>query len=99
MVFVELQRRGNALSYYRTRQGHEVDFVARDANGGMHLYQVCYEISQESQKRELRSLVESYDFLKAKSATIVTANNEELLTLGSNVIRIVPAWKWFLGKD
>lgn len=38
LVFVDLKRKGAEISYYATKEGYEVDFVARAANGRYKLF-------------------------------------------------------------
>ena len=56
-VLVELERRRFEVTYVRTPEGYEVDFLARDATGGMELLQVCADLSDSATAtRELRAL-------------------------------------------
>ena len=56
-VLVELERRGFEVTYLRTPEGYEVDFVARAPDGGMELVQVCADLSDPATAaRELRAL-------------------------------------------
>ena len=57
VVLLELERRGWEVSYLRTEQGWEVDFVAHRAGVAPMLIQVCLETSQDATgERELRAL-------------------------------------------
>ena len=56
-VLIELERRRCEVSYVRTPEGYEVDFLARDGSGGMELIQVCADASEPATAaRELRAL-------------------------------------------
>ena len=44
-VLVELERRRFEVTYVRTHEGYEVDFLSRDATGEMELIQVCADLS------------------------------------------------------
>ena len=56
-VLVELERRRFEVTYVRTPEGYEVDFLARDATGGMELVQVCADLSDPATAaREQRAL-------------------------------------------
>lgn len=58
-VLIELERRGYAVTYLRTQQGREVDFLAR-AVGEELLIQVSVDVSDpETREREVRALVEA----------------------------------------
>ncbi len=57
-VFIELERRGAEIGYVRTKDGHEVDFIAREPDGTESLIQVCADVSDAlTHEREVRSLV------------------------------------------
>lgn len=57
VVLVELERRGAEVSYVRTREGFEVDFLARFPEGDWLLLQVCSDISDAvTREREVRAL-------------------------------------------
>lgn len=97
-VFMELQRRGAEVGYVRTKDGFEVDFLARNADGTEDLIQVCADPDDpETLAREVRAL---------ESATAAHPQARQwLLTLESRMpfpdvsepIRILPAWQWMLG--
>jgi hypothetical protein len=56
-VLIELQRRRCEVTYVRTKDGHEVDFLARLPDGGMELIQVSADASTpDTATRELRAL-------------------------------------------
>lgn len=100
MVYLELRRRGYGISYYRTRQGHEVDFVAvqgRARSADRELYQVCYAFDEpEVRKRELRAIAQTAAHLKVTKCWIITFNNQEAIALDGITVKVVPAWKWLL---
>ncbi len=101
LVYLELRRRGYALSYYKTRQGHEVDFVAVHKRGDAdvpELYQVCYSLDDpDVRERELRALPGAAQHLGSQANRIVTFNEEETVDIDGVTVDVVPAWKWLLG--
>jgi len=100
MVYIELRRRGYDVSYFRTRQGYEIDFIAIKKNDKRMkplIYQVSWSIKKEEvRERELRGIPETATFLNTEQATVLTFDEEE--TIMSNNIRIdvLPVWKWML---
>ncbi len=59
-VLIELERRRSEVTYVRTRQGFEVDFLARGADGSRELIQVCADASDPATaEREMRALSEA----------------------------------------
>ena len=56
-VLVELERRGCEVSYVRTGEGFEVDFLARSPEGHWMLLQVCADLADPgTREREVRAL-------------------------------------------
>ena len=47
-VLIELERRGMTVTYLRTPEGHEVDFLARSAAGETELLQVVADATERS---------------------------------------------------
>jgi predicted AAA+ superfamily ATPase len=57
-VLIELERRGYEVSYVRTKDGFEVDFLAVAPGQPPELIQVCQDISDHTtREREVRALV------------------------------------------
>ena len=101
LVFIELKRRKHLISYYKTECGYEIDFVIQDnkRRESPDIIQVCYELSsKEVLERELRAIEKSYQFLKAKSAIIITMNEERKITRDKVEILVIPIWKWLLNR-
>lgn len=59
-VLLELERRGAEISYVRTANGFDVDFLARYPDGHRELIQVCADLDEPStREREVRALVDA----------------------------------------
>lgn len=103
MVYLELRRRGWDVSYFRTRQGWEIDFVAvRKAPRGRRprVCQVAYSLKgKEVRERELRGVPEAARHLRAERVTVVTFDDEERLVLDGIHVDVVPVWKWLLADE
>lgn len=81
VVFLDLKRRGDDIYYYLTESRHEVDFLTRDLEGGLHLYQVSLDTSDKKTLiRETRALEEAKQELGVKG-TIITQENYLTWTL------------------
>jgi len=101
LVFTELLKRGfkaNAnLFYYKTRNGREVDFITKKDLSIAKLIQVSYETANiDTLDREIKSLIEASDELKAKDLAILTWDEERIIEKKSKVIQLIPIWKWII---
>ena len=54
------------------------------------------ERSRATRKREIDGLVDAAESLGCEDLTIVTHDEEAVLTERGHSIRVVPAWKWCL---
>lgn len=98
VVRLELERRRRQVTYVKTRDGFEVDFLARDASGHVTLIQVAAEIADpETRQREMRALLAAQVEYPAASLQLVTLT-PELAADAPQEIEIHPAWQWLLAK-
>jgi predicted AAA+ superfamily ATPase len=71
IVYLDLRRRGAKVSYYITKEGYEVDFVAQMARGQKKLFQVAWDMeNKETLKREERALKAGREELNAAGEII-----------------------------
>ena len=97
-VLVELERRGAAVTYVRTRDDHEVDFLARYAGGAAELIQVCADPSGEAAaERELRALVEAGRAYPKARKRLLTLTRDRLPASAPRGVAVEPAYVWLLG--
>ena len=95
LVFIHLRSNGYETEYVSTRKDSEADFLARHkTTGSLCLIQVCWDMAErQTFNRELKGLRNAMEELSIDSGTIVTWDDETLL---SGNIRVVPLWKWLL---
>lgn len=100
VVFCQLRRLSEAIHYYRTADGREVDFIWRRGIGPWCLIQVCETLeSPETREREVSSLRLAMRERKLKSGTIVTRNESDELCVDEGLIRVVPVWEFLLSGE
>jgi len=100
LVFLELNRRGCELFYYKTRQGHEVDFACVESGKISELIQVVHTISNEkTRERELRAIIRAMDETGLKKGLIVTYEDEERVESSGMDIQILPAYKFLTDSN
>ena len=97
LVFLDLRRRGMHIGYYRTEQGFEVDFIARDHEAEPLLIQVCLDMADpETRRRALRALGAACRERQDGKAVVVTMDDEERIETAEGTIDVVPVWRWLL---
>jgi hypothetical protein len=96
-VLIELERRRCAVTYVRTADGYEVDFLARSPEGGAELIQVCADASDPAvSERELRALVEAgRTFPTARKHLLTLTRDGAPAELPADV-SVQPAYQWML---
>ncbi|MGI9301933.1 MAG: ATP-binding protein, partial [Gammaproteobacteria bacterium] len=96
-VLIELERRRFSVTYVRTREGFEVDFLARGADGESELIQVCADASDPTTaERELRALAEAGNaFPKARRRLLTLTRDGAPADVPSGVT-CQPAYEWML---
>ncbi|MEN8148381.1 MAG: ATP-binding protein [Planctomycetota bacterium] len=96
-VLVELHRRRCDVTYVRTPEGHEVDFLARWPDGSSELIQVSADARDPgTANRELRALAEAVAVHPDAGARLLTATQDGLPAEVPDGITAEPAYEWML---
>jgi predicted AAA+ superfamily ATPase len=97
LVFLELKRRGEEVFYWKSEKGREVDFVTKRGLKIDKAIQVTVSSSDKKVKdREIQSLLDLKEELKAHSLIILTEDEEGEEERGAVKIKILPLWKWLV---
>ena len=97
VVLIELERRRADVTYVRTPEGHEVDFLARYPDGSMELIQVCAEAENpDTAERELRALEEAGTRHAKATRRLLTVTRDTLVSRSPKGIIVQPAYEWLL---
>jgi len=97
-VRIELERRGMESSYVRTKDGFEVDFLARSPEGGESLIQVCLNLDETgAMEREIRALFSAAKEHPRATLDVVTLLPETVRNVPEN-IKIHDAALWLLNS-
>jgi predicted AAA+ superfamily ATPase len=98
VVLIELERRGTTVTYVRTPEGHEVDFLARNPGGESELIQVCADASGvATAERELRALARSSELHPEATQRLLTMTRDGLPSELPPSVVAQPAYEWLLG--
>ena len=99
-VFLHLLRNlpnGQKICYYHGDK--ECYFVIQTETAVNQLIQVCWDMKdKDTRERELNGIREAATLMGCRDLTIVTRDSEEDVQGAREIIHIVPAWKWFLGR-
>ena len=99
-VLIELERRGCEVTYVRTPEGYEVDFLARSPGGDTALIQVCADASdRDTASRELRALTDAERRFPNARKRLLTLTRSGLPSETPGRIEAQPAYEWFLGDS
>ena len=94
LVAIELHRRDEEVTYFKGR--HECDFILSRNRRPAEAIQVCWELSNRNEKRELAGLTEAARTLGVEKLLILTFDQRDTVELGGAAIRILPAWEGLL---
>ena len=95
MAAIHLHRKyGDKLYFYNKEI--EVDFIVPEEKTGI---QVCYNLNDnDTLEREVNALLRLKKVLDLKRMLIISRDDEQTLTIGNELIEVVPIWQWLI-KD
>jgi predicted AAA+ superfamily ATPase len=96
-VVLELERRRMSVTYVRTPEGHEVDFLARSPDGAVELIQVSADASgTAAAARELRALEEAGRLHRKATKRLLALTRDALPAEVPPEVIAQPAYEWLL---
>ena len=99
VVLVELERRRYEVTYVRTPEGYEVDFLARAATGEMELIQVCADLSDPgTAARECRALDAAGRQFPGARKRLLVLTGDGLSAEEPPETQVQTAWEWLLNS-
>jgi uncharacterized protein len=95
MVFLYLRRKTDAVYYYKTNNGYEVDFYLPE---NRTFIQVAAQLEDDSTKqREVRALMEAAKEQKDTTFIIITENDKQTITTERYPdIHVIPLYEWLI---
>jgi predicted AAA+ superfamily ATPase len=99
VVLVELERRRAEVTYVRTAQGWEVDFLVREPGGQTELIQVCADPTDPRvAQRELRALEEAGQLFSRATKRMLTLTQDGIPREVPSEVVVQPAYEWLLSR-
>ena len=99
-VLLELERRKFRVTYVRTAEGYEVDFLARSDTGEADLIQVCADLSENATfVREFRALDAAGRQFPRMRKRLLTLTRCDIPEEAPEGIEVQPAYEWFLERS
>ncbi|MFT4343144.1 MAG: ATP-binding protein [Candidatus Woesearchaeota archaeon] len=98
VVCVELQRRRGVHDsiFFTSDNSFECDFLIKEGAKITKAIQVCYELNDDNEKREIAGLVEACKTYKLKEGLLLTYDHEDSFQKDGITIEVKPVWKWLL---
>jgi len=91
IVFRMLAKDNETMYYYKDDKNNEVDFAVLNDGKTTALYQVCFDLTdQETQNREVRSLIKAGASLKCQNLNLITLEKPDSLQFPQE-IKIISA--------
>ncbi|MFB5945840.1 AAA family ATPase [Albibacterium profundi] len=83
--------------YYYTEPSSECDFIVYEEGGTALPIQVSWTLSSpDTRQREIKGLLKAASYCQVTEGLILTAEEEEDITIDGVHIQILPTWKWLL---
>jgi len=93
-VFLHLRSMYKEIFYFQ--ETRECDFIVKEKDSVCKVIQVCYNLNDENQDREINGLIEAINFFNLKSGLIITYDQEDEFEVNNKKIFVIPVWKWML---
>lgn len=99
-VYNELSRRGADVTYVKTNDGFEVDFLARHPDGRQELIQVCADATDATTwQRETRALDAAHAEHPRTDRTVIVLDAAAARALKHPKTQMLPAHQWLLAPE
>jgi predicted AAA+ superfamily ATPase len=90
---INVSSAGLDIYYFTGKNGGECDFII-SPQGKPSCIQVCWELTNDNQDREINGLLEAMGFFNLDDGTILTFNTEDIIQTAGKKINVIPAWKY-----
>jgi predicted AAA+ superfamily ATPase len=98
VVLIEMERRGYDVSYVKTEEGYEVDFIANEPEKRPILIQVCSDFTEDNYNREIRALIAASKEIPDATPTLLTLDTLPSGVMLPDNISWISAEDWLLNR-
>lgn len=92
LIYLHLRKARQTIYYYSEK--NECDFIVVQKGQPIEAIQVCYQLTTDNLKRELKGLEEAMAELNLENGLIITHNQEDVFEVNGKVVKAIPAWKY-----
>lgn len=95
VVYWHLRRQTKEIWYFQENDS-ECDFVVRMKDGIFSVIQVCWELNEGNENREIKGLVEAMKYFDTKNGLIISFDSRDTINTEAGIIEVIPAWDYLL---
>lgn len=93
IVFIELYRKYWENIFF-LKNWSETDFIINQKENVV--FQVCYDLTNENEEREIKWCVDAMNKFKIKSSYLITLEQKKDIEMDWKIIKVIPFYKWVL---
>jgi len=91
-IYWDIRKLTKSIWYFADNES-ECDFVFK-LNDAYFAIQVCYELHNDNQEREIKGILSAMKYFNLKEGVILTLNQSDLISIDSYKIKVIPAFKF-----
>jgi predicted AAA+ superfamily ATPase len=92
IVFLNLRRRYQQIYYFKEKG--ECDFIAMKNGKPEEIIQVCWELNDLNQEREINGLLEAMKLFNKGKGTMITYNQTDQVIIEGKIIELIQAYDY-----
>jgi len=91
-IYWNIRKLTKSIWYFADNES-ECDFVYK-INETYHAIQVCYELHNDNQEREIKGILSAMKYFNLQEGVIITLDQSDLIIIDSHKIKVIPAFKF-----
>lgn len=94
LIFLHFKRKNLEIYYHENK--FECDFLIKEKDKITSAIQVCFNLNEDNEKREINGILEALTTHNLKEGIIITNDLEKKINVNNKTILIKPAWKFLI---